>query len=61
MLTEGEEQKEEFLKVRDSNDTSVEYKKILLCELQEKVRKEFMDEFISEIDGMMNNELKKEK
>lgn len=53
----GEEQKEEFFKVKNSNDKLVEYKKTLLCELQEKVRKKFMDEFIDKIGDMLSNEL----
>lgn len=57
----GEEQKEEFFKVKNSNDKSVEYKKTLLCELQEKVRKKFMDEFIDKIEDMLRNKLAYDK
>lgn len=53
----GEEQKKEFFKTKNSNGTSVEYKKTLLCTLQEKVRKKFMDEFISEIEDMLIEKL----
>lgn len=55
----GEEQKEEFFEMKNNSDKDiqVEYKKILLCELQEKVRRSFMNEFMSEVDGMLRTEL----
>lgn len=56
----GEEQKEEFFKIKDNYDEgiAIEYKKILLCELQEKVRYCFMEEFKSDVDSMLRTELK---
>lgn len=57
----GEEQKEEFFEIKSSNAPSIDYKKTLLCELQEKVRRKFMDEFISEIEDMLYKELEPEE
>lgn len=56
----GEDQKEEFFKSKQGGgkENPVEYKKILLCELQKKVRKSFMDEFMNEIDSILRNDLK---
>lgn len=56
----GEEQKEEFFKIKDNHDEgiAIEYKKILLCELQEKVRCCFMEEFKKDVESMLRTELK---
>lgn len=53
----GEEQKEDFFKIKYDSGREVEYKKTLLCELQEKVRRCFMEKFMSEIEVMLHNEL----
>ena len=57
----GEEQKEEFFEVKSSDAPSIDYKKTLLCELQERVRKIFMDNFIHKIEDMLYKKLEPEE